>query len=178
MDIRYVLLSPNGRIGPRDFGRGLILLTGAMMIVQIAVALVSPMFGMLQYPLVFSYVCVFGKRLHDAGHSAWFYLLFLAGYFVLSTTATAILMPFLSPEALSMQADFQKLAMEGQFGAAMDEVAKIAQELARKSVLTTVTAFLLTSGALGLIGARLQSDPSTNRFGPPSNGSGEPDTFS
>ncbi len=178
MDIQYVLLSPNGRIGPRDFGRGLILLTGAMMIVQIAVALVSPAFGMLQYPLVFSYVCVFGKRLHDGGYSAWFYLVFLAGYFVLSTTATAILMPILSPEALLMQADFQKLAMEGQFSAAMEEVAKIAQELARKSVLTTIVAFLLTSGALGLIAARLRSDPSTNRFGPPSDSSGQADTFS
>lgn len=178
MDIQYVLFRPNGRIGPRDFGRGLILLTGAMMIVQIAVALVSPAFGMLQYPLVYSYVCVFGKRLHDGGHSAWFYLLFLAGYFVLSTTATAILMPFLSPDALSMQADFQKLAMEGQFSAAMEEVAKIAQELARKSVLTTITAFLLTSGVLGLIGYRLRSDPSTNQYGPPTDGSGQPDTFS
>jgi uncharacterized membrane protein YhaH (DUF805 family) len=178
MDIQYVLLSPNGRIGPRDFGRGLILLTAAMMIVQIAVALVSPAFGVLQYPLVFSYVCVFGKRLHDGGHSAWFYLLFLAGYFVLSTTATAILMPFLSPDALAMQVDFQKLAMEGQFNAAVEEAAKIAPELARQTVLTTIAAFLLTSGALGLIGARLRSDPSTNRFGPPSNGSGEPDTFS
>ena len=178
MDIQYVLFRPNGRIGPRDFGRGLILLTGAMMIVQIAVALVSPAFGMLQYPLVYSYVCVFGKRLHDGGHSAWFYLLFLAGYFALSTTATAILMPFLSPDALSMQADFQKLAMEGQFSAAMEEVAKIAQELARKSVLTTITAFLLTSGALGLIGYRLRSDPSTNQYGPPTDGSGQPDTFS
>ena len=169
MDIRYVLLSPNGRIGPRDFGRGLILLTGAMMIVQIAVALVS---------LVFSYVCVCGKRLHDGGHSAWFYLLFLAGYFVLSTAATAILMPFLSPEALSMQVEFQKLAMEGQFSAAVEEAAKIAPELARLSVLTTIAAFLVASGVLGLIGARLRSDPSSNRFGPPSSGSGQPDTFS
>ena len=33
-------------------------------------------------------------------------------------------------------------------------------------------------GVLGLIGARLRSDPSSNRFGPPSSGSGQPDTFS
>jgi hypothetical protein len=68
--------------------------------------------------------------------------------------------------------------MEGQFNAAVEEAAKIAPELARQSVLTTITAFLLTSGALGLIGARLRSDPSTNRFGPPADGSDQPDTFS
>ena len=41
MDVQHVLLSPKGRIGPRDFSRWLILLTGAMMIIQIAAALVS-----------------------------------------------------------------------------------------------------------------------------------------
>jgi uncharacterized membrane protein YhaH (DUF805 family) len=178
MDIQHVLLSPNGRIGPRDFGRGLILLTGAMMIVQIAVALTSPAFGMLQYPLVFSYVCVFGKRLHDGGYSAWLYLPFLLGYFVISTVATALFMPMLSPGALAMQAEFQALAQAGQFAAAVEEVAKNAPELARLSILTTTVAFLLTSGVLGLIGGRLRSDPASNRYGPPTGGSDRSDTFS
>lgn len=177
MDVKYVLLSSNGRIGPRDFGRGLILLTGAMMIVQIAAGLVSPAFGMLQYPLVFSYVCVFGKRLHDGGRSAWIYLAFLAGYFVIATLASAILLPVLSPQAFSMQGEFQKLAQAGDFTAAIEEMAKHAQELARASILTTIASFLIASGILGLIGTRLRSDPSSNRFGPPG-GSTQSDTFS
>jgi len=177
MDVKYVLLSTNGRIGPRDFGRGMILLTGAMMIVQIAAGLVAPAFGMLQYPLVFSYVCVFGKRLHDGGHSAWLYLAFLVGYFVFTTIVSAILLPFLSPEAFSMQGEFQKIAQSGDLSGAIEELAKHAQEFARASILTTIASFLIASGLLGLIGARLRSDPSTNRFGPP-DGSPQSDTFS
>ncbi|MEH6695966.1 MAG: hypothetical protein V7675_13040 [Hyphomonas sp.] len=178
MDVQHVLLSPKGRIGPRDFSRGLILLTGAMMIIQIAAALVSPAFGILQYPLVFSYVCVFGKRLHDGGRSAWLYLAFLAGYFFIVTVGSAVLLPILSPGAYSMQAEFQKLAQSGGISAAFEAMTNDARELARESVLTTIVTFLAASGILGLIGRRLNSDPSSNIYGPPTEQAGQPDTFS
>ncbi|KCZ88839.1 DUF805 domain-containing protein [Hyphomonas johnsonii] len=178
MDIKTVLFNPNGRIGPREFGQGLILLTGAMMIIQILLALVSPAFGVLQWAIVFSYVCVFGKRLHDAGQSAWLYLAFLVGYFVVSTVFSALLMPILSPDALAMRGDFEKLAEAGDFAAAFEEIAKNAAELARESVVTTLVSFLLASGTLGLIAGRLPSDPSTNRYGPPPNGPDQANTYS
>ena len=178
MDVQHVLLSPKGRIGPSDFGRGLILLTGVMMLVQIASALVAPAFGILQYPLVFSYVCVFGKRLHDSGRTAWLYLAFLAGYFFIVTVGSAFLLPMLSPDAFSMQAEFQKVAQSGGIAAAFDAMTQDAQKLARQSVLTTVVTFLIASGILGLIGGRLKSDTSSNAYGPPTARSDQPDTFS
>ena len=77
MDISRVLLSPKGRIGPRDFLRGLILLTGAGLIIQVLTVVASIGAAILQYPMLWAYFCVFGKRLHDAGQTAWFNILIL-----------------------------------------------------------------------------------------------------
>ena len=76
-----------------------------------------------------------------------------------------------------MQGEFQKIAQSGDLSGAIEELAKHAQEFARASILTTIASFLIASGLLGLIGARLRSDQSTNRFGPP-DGPPQSDTFS
>ena len=89
MDMSYVLLSSKGRIGSRTFLRGLSVITAAFILVQIANTFISPMFGILFYPMVYVYVCLFSKRLHDAGHSGWFYLLFLIGYAVVTSVVSA-----------------------------------------------------------------------------------------
>ncbi len=74
MDFRSLFLDPQGRLAPRPFARGFILLTGAMMVITVLSSVASPGLGILQYALVFPYVCLFGKRLHDAGLSAWLWL--------------------------------------------------------------------------------------------------------
>ena len=58
MDMRYVLLSSKGRIGSRTFLRGLSVITAAFILVQIANTFISPMFGILFYPMVYVYVCL------------------------------------------------------------------------------------------------------------------------
>ena len=54
------------------------------MVITVLSSVASPGLGILQYALVFPYVCLFGKRLHDAGLSAWLWLGFLLGYGFLS----------------------------------------------------------------------------------------------
>ena len=66
-----LLLNPNGRIARISFWQGMIVLTVASVIVSAATWLINPQLGWLSYVLIFPYICVYGKRLHDAGHSAW-----------------------------------------------------------------------------------------------------------
>ena len=178
MDIQYVLLNPKGRIASRDFLRGLVLLTGAFMIVQVIGTFVLPALTVLVYPLIYPYVCVFSKRLHDAGQSGWLYLLFLLGYAIIGSIASALLMPALSPAAYEMNLEFQQALQGGGMAGVFSEMTDHADELGRKSALTTLVSFLFTSALLGFIGARLPSDPDNNRHGPPTSRQSPSNTFS
>lgn len=170
MDMKHVLLSSKGRIGPRVFLRGLIVLTAVFILVQMAGNFVSPLFGLLAYPMVYAYACLFSKRLHDAGHSGWLFLLFLLGYFVANMIITGLFLPILSPVA------FEAYSVFGQDLAGLMEAMRTQSEefehltaLPTQSslLLTTLTSFLLTSALLGFIASRLPSDPGPNRYGPP-----------
>ncbi|HBT36690.1 MAG TPA: hypothetical protein DEB52_11900 [Hyphomonas sp.] len=173
MDMRYVLLSSKGRIGSRTFLRGLTVITAAFMIVQVANTFISPIFGILVYPMVYVYVCLFSKRLHDAGHSGWFYLLFLAGYGIVGSIVSALLMPILSPVAFEMYAQFGS-----DLSGAMDALTENIQEFERLTALTSLASFLLTTALLGFIAARLPTDLETNRYGPPTSGTPMSNTYS
>lgn len=172
MDIRYVLLTPKGRLGSRDFLRGLILVTAAFMLMQVASTFLSPAFGILVYPMVYVYVCLYSKRLHDAGHSGWFYLLFLAGYMIANALVGALLMPILSPGAFEYFEAFQ-----GDMAGALNELMANSEDFNRSSALTNLASFLLTSALLGFIGARLPTDPDANRHGPPTTDTQSSDKF-
>ncbi len=166
MDLRFALLDSRGRLAPRDFGRALILLTGTLMLIQIATALISPGFDILQYALVYPYFCVFGKRLHDAGQTAGIWVALVIAYLVFTLTFTAILLPILSPAAVVMQSELLELMVEGGVSAMMTAVSERGLELAQASIVTSVSAFLLSSAAIGYPVFRLRSDPAPNRYGP------------
>jgi uncharacterized membrane protein YhaH (DUF805 family) len=176
MDFRFLFLEPKGRLAPKPFGRGLVLLTGACMVISVLTAVVSPGLNVLQYALVFPYVCLFGKRLHDAGLTAWLWIAFLAGLGFLNMFLSAMLLPVLSPEAFAIQAEVQKTMETAGFTAAFEELALRAEEYARLSAVTTLAAFLISSAITGFAAFRLRSDPTSNRHGPPTLG-GPTSTF-
>lgn len=170
MDFRFLFLEPQGRLAPRPFGRGLVLLTGACMMISMLTAVVSPGLNVLQYALVFPYICLFGKRLHDAGLTAWLWIAFLAGLGFLNMFLSAILLPVLSPGAFAIQVEVQETMQTVGFTAAFEELALRAEEYARLSAVTTLAAFLISSAITGFAAFRLRSDPKTNRHGPPTLG--------
>lgn len=178
MDYRFLFLQPQGRLAPAPFARGLILLTGAMMILTILSAIVSPNLGILQYTLVFPYLSLFAKRLHDAGLSAWLWIAFLLGFSVVNMILSALLLPVLSPGAFAVQVEVQKLLETSGFVAAFESLAERAAEYARLSVVTSVAAFLLASGLTGFAAFRMRTDPKPNRHGRPADhGPGAAGTF-
>lgn len=170
MDFRTLFFEPKGRIGPRSFGQGYILLTGAMLVITALGVTVWPQAAVLQYALVFPYICVFGKRLHDAGQTAWLWGLFLAGYFVISLVASAALLPSLAPEAYAIQLEMQELWEEQGFDAAMQALSQRAPEVARSSATVNIISLLIASAITGFVAFRLPSDPRPNRHGPPTTG--------
>ena len=166
MDISHVLLSPKGRIGSRDFLRGMILLTGGSLIIQVLMVGVSVGASLLQYPMLWGYFCVFGKRLHDAGQTAWFNLLFLLGFVIVSSILSSILLPLLSPDIKPLMNQIQEIGLKDGFGSMLHAQQEHAIEIARGMALTTLASFLISMAGLALIGARLPSDPNANKHGP------------
>lgn len=161
-----VLFNPNGRIGARAFWRGLILLLGAMILLNVASAyagMVGALLGLLTLAAPYAYLCVFGKRLHDAGHSAWWFLAFLLAYVILISLLQAILLPLLTPRAAELQEEMQLLMEHGQIADAL----AYAPEIQREGVLTSLICLVAVNVGLGFIVARMKTDPNINAYGPP-----------
>lgn len=170
-----VLFNPNGRIGPRTFWRGIVVLLAVMIVLNVASAYAGPAgqaLGILSLAAPYCYLCVYGKRLHDAGRSAWFFLLFFLGYLISEGVLQAVLLPFLSPGAAQLQEDMTLLMEQGQFMDALEYAPAIAKE----SILTALVSLIATNALLGFIAARLKSDPGANQYGPPEGGM-QADTF-
>jgi len=174
MDISHVLLNPKGRIGPRDFLRGLILLTGAGTIIQVLTVVATIGAAILQYPMLWAYFCVFAKRLHDAGQTAWFNVLFLFGFVVVSSILNAVLLPVLSPQMMTLMTQIQEIGLKDGFGGMLQAQQEHALAIARGTALTTLASFLIASAGLAFIGARLPSDPEANAHGPATSRSDAP----
>lgn len=167
MDFRFLFLEPQGRIAPAPFARGFILLTGAMLVITVLSTVALPGFGVLQYALVFPYICLFGKRLHDAGLSAWLWLGFLAGFGFINMVFSMMFLPVLSPAAFEVQAEMQKVMEAEGLNAAFEALAERALEYSRLAAVTTIASFLVASGLTGYAAFRMRSDPKPNRHGPP-----------
>jgi uncharacterized membrane protein YhaH (DUF805 family) len=67
MNLGHVLFSPNGRIGQQEYWIGILILVGSNVFLTWI-----PLLGMLIWAaLIYMGICIYGKRLHDIGKSAW-----------------------------------------------------------------------------------------------------------
>ena len=74
MDWRTLFLSPEGRIGQRDFWLGFLILFGLWCVLHFLW-----IFGhLLQVVLIYGFVCLYSKRLHDMGRSGFLQLIPIA----------------------------------------------------------------------------------------------------
>lgn len=167
MDFRYVFLEPKGRLSPRLFAQGYILLTAALLVITVVATFFLPGLGILQYALVFPFLCVFGKRFHDAGMSAWFWVLAVFASLILQMMLTILLMPGLSPDAWRMYLEATEVAQVEGSDVGLDLLTSQAQDIMRAAGLSSVASLLIASAIIGLIVYRLRPDPKPNRHGPP-----------
>lgn len=69
-NIGHLLFSPNGRIGQQDYWIGVLIIIAANI-----VAGMIPLLGfIISIGLIWVGIAVYGKRLHDAGKSAWLHV--------------------------------------------------------------------------------------------------------
>ena len=71
MDWKTLFLSPEGRMGQRDYWIGMLILF-VIWFLSPALHLLAPLTWLL---LIYPGVCVYAKRLHDCGRSGWLILL-------------------------------------------------------------------------------------------------------
>lgn len=166
MEYRRTFFDPMGRMGPKAFARAYILLTGLMLLILTGSVLVSPSLGILQYALIFPYLSIFSKRLHDAGLSAWLWPVFLIGAGIANLLSTAFLMPVLAPDVFELQQEIQGMMESQGLTAAMDELSRQAPEIARLSATVSLASFLVSSALVGFVAFGLRPDPGPNRHGP------------
>ena len=167
MDMRHVLLSPRGRLAPDDFARGYIWLTCAMLVIHILNALGAGIVQILQLALFYPYICVFGKRLHDAGLSAWLYLAFLVGNVILGNLIQTFVLSVWSPEGHQLMREMEEIGIEEGLGAMAEFMAQHQADLTRYTMVPSLVSFLIISAVLGFIAYKMRSDPETNKHGPP-----------
>ena len=116
MGIMGVLFNPNGRIQANQFWQGVIVLVGFQIVLQVLVVLginLGVFSTIIAVGIVYPYLCVYGKRLHDSNKTAWMFLLFAIGY-VIITTASVLFIPgigdfFEQVMVLSQEGDQQAL---------------------------------------------------------------------
>lgn len=165
MGIMGVLFNPQGRIQANQFWKAIIILVAFQIVMQVVQYLgvdLSSITGFLSLALIYPYLCVYGKRLHDSNKSAWMFLLFLLGYIV-----TSIVSLFFIP---GLGEFFQELIVLVEAGdeEAIDVLAEEFGASAGISIqIIGLVGLLVSNLLLGFIVARMHSDPNVNKYGPP-----------
>lgn len=167
MGLAGVLFNPNGRIGPNSFWRGIIVLIGIGIVLSLLSAYVNPFISILGFLLIYPMICVFGKRLHDNGKTAWLAILFIIATFVVSYGLSLILNPMFGIDAAALQERASEAGASGDVSAAL----AVAQEAAQAQMIPSIISSILTYGIVGFFAARLSSMPEDNHYGPPEGGS-------
>lgn len=182
MDFRFLFLEPQGRLAPKPFARGLVLLTGVNLIFAVVSTTATKGFGPLQLALIFPFFCLFAKRLHDAGFSAWLWLVFLMGFGFANIISTALLFPVLSPQAFAMQDEVQTIMLEllkgGSTQVQLEAYVERMDLFSRLSAVTSVASLLVASGLTGFAAYSMRSERTPNRHGPPTGAPRDLDNFS
>jgi uncharacterized membrane protein YhaH (DUF805 family) len=165
-----LLFNPQGRITAGAFWQGWLILFVINMLLNLLMVYGPP----AQFPLllllavvvglalIYPSVCVYGKRLHDAGKSAWWVLAIFLGAIVLGVIVGIVLRIFVpQTEVLQLQQSLRSVKpLSPEFWAGMQQIQKI-------QFLPQLVPSVLISLVIAFIVSRLASDSGENRFGSP-----------
>ncbi len=158
-----LLFSPNGRIARNRFWQGMVILTVASVLVAAGAVMLGTFVSLLGYALIYPYICVYGKRLHDAGLTAWWVIGVWLGTVVFNFILSLFLTPFfMGEEELAIQEEMSERMMSGDFAGFLEGAEILAAELLPLTLFLTVLTNLVAAIVVGL----LPSEPRENKHGP------------
>ncbi len=139
----------------------------ALILIAFGPRLLAAILVLLSMASAYCYLCVYGKRLHDANITAWGFVPFLAGFLFIFSVIVGILISLFTPAGAEMLLQWDELQRRGDIEAA----AEMQPAVIREIIAPLIVSFLMTNALLAYIAARLRSDPNANVYGAPS---GEP----
>ena len=158
-----LLLNPNGRILRNRFWQGMVILTVGSVLITAGSTMVSTNIGYLSFLLIFPYICVYGKRLHDAGFSAWLVI----GVWLTNMGVVFFLSMFLRPffttaETASIENEINERLAAGDFTGMFEGAQILAEKMLPMNLLLTVLGNLIVALIIGF----LRTVPNENKHGP------------
>lgn len=166
-----LLLNPNGRLLRNRFWQGLIILTVATVLVSLGAWLINEMIALLSYVLIFPYICVYGKRLHDSGRSAWWVIGVWGAGLIIQVVLLMIFIFFILPGFMSVEQketleEIFKLAEAGDSAQVMQGMEYLMAELEGVLQRTSIVLTIIVNALLGFIIGSLRTIPEDNQYGP------------
>lgn len=154
-----LLLSPEGRIGPQEFMKGVLILVAISVVLSLPQMLgilkpLQTLLGIVSIVLLYPWVVLWIKRYHDAGKSGWMSLVPILLYVFLFM----ILMSFM------MKDMFMAVIEASSNGASEAEIETITTESTNTMMMTVVSvAFTLIFAFV--FNKLIKSDPTPNQYG-------------
>jgi uncharacterized membrane protein YhaH (DUF805 family) len=166
-----LLFNPQGRISAGAYWQGAIILLVLFLLLN-AVSTYGPVsiplslvLFVIEIVLVYSIVCVNGKRLHDAGKSAWWSLAIIIAALVLQVIASSLVQRLLFAEQTAALQQQMQASMRG--GANVAVILQGVKQTQKVVFVPTIAILTVVTLALSFLVASLKSDPGENRFGEP-----------
>lgn len=162
-----LLFSPNGRIHPSEFMRGAIILIAIGFILNILPLIsftIGSMLGLLGIILLWCWIVLFIKRLHDGGKSGWMCILPIIAFIILSMIISTIVTGMFASD---LNAQLQEAAQSGDLSAVLGATTELAPAIAKKTALPAAISGAIVSYIIAFAtNAMVGHDEHENQFGP------------
>jgi len=149
MDWKNLFLSPGGRIGQKEFWIGWVILFVIGIILNYLPQGIKMIGSVISLAMIYPTVCVYSKRLHDAGRSGWLaalpYAVAIIGVILAVIVGGAGMLAMLSGDTSAAAGGMAGVGMAG---------------LIMLGILVFYIAYTLWVGLA-------KSDPAPNQYGPP-----------
>ena len=164
-----VLFGSKGRITPNQFWQGIIILVGLQILLYLGMAYVSIFLIFVYLLLLYPYICVYAKRLHDGAKSGWLFMAFFVGAIVVSLVIDLLTGGFSGIDEAAIQVEAEELMAAGD----MEGVIALYQRMIKTDLVLSIVNLVILNLVIGFFAARIVSDPHTNQYGPPVGGEAE-----
>ncbi len=166
-----LLFNPNGRVARNRFWQGMVVLTVASVLVSAGSWLLVEPIGWLGALLIFPYICVYGKRLHDTGRSAWWVIgIWFAGLviqMVLLVVFLFFILPIvMTPDQKQTFDEIMRLAEAGDSAEMQKGMEYLIEQMNDTLQRTAIALTIAVNAILGLLVGTRATMAVENQYGP------------